>query len=198
MPLPPPAKLEAAIVRVGEGRGFLVDLGTAVAIITAAHCLPRLPPPHGASYTEERTYEDLVSEIDEPPSVTVECLFVNPVADLAVLVEPDGQTRLNEWEAYDRFVDDRPTFKVAVADEQVRPGWLFSKRNNWEPCGVSSPRGRSVQVTDAATSATAPGTSGSPILNEDGNAVGVITLGPQPNVSLARELPAWLAKELIK
>jgi hypothetical protein len=25
-------------------------------IITAGHCLPRLPPCHAASYTEERTY----------------------------------------------------------------------------------------------------------------------------------------------
>ena len=34
----------AAVITVGEGRGFLVKHRHEVLVITAAHCLPRIPP----------------------------------------------------------------------------------------------------------------------------------------------------------
>jgi hypothetical protein len=47
-----------------------------------------LPPPHGFSYTEERTYQDLLATLGEQPSVWCQCLFVDPIADIAVLGTP--------------------------------------------------------------------------------------------------------------
>jgi hypothetical protein len=54
-------KAKQAVITVGGGRGFVVegDLEQRY-IITAAHCLPWLPPSHGASYIEERTYQELL------------------------------------------------------------------------------------------------------------------------------------------
>ena len=60
-------------------------------IITAGHCLPKLPPSHAASYTEERTYAKLVGPVGGEPTVWAECVFVNPVDDLAVLAPLDNQ-----------------------------------------------------------------------------------------------------------
>lgn len=97
----------SSIVTVGDGRGFVVEASIVQLmhdfktrewrslkrsqsyIITAAHCLPHLPPCHGASYVQERTYPNLVGPLGEAPTVAVECLFVNPVADIAVLGKPD-------------------------------------------------------------------------------------------------------------
>ena len=90
------AEWTKAVLRVGDGRGY---------VITAGHRLPQLPPCHGASYTEERTYEALLGRIGEQPAVSAEIVFVDPVADLAVLAEPDGQQLDQESEAFNALID---------------------------------------------------------------------------------------------
>ena len=70
-------------------------------VITAAHCLPELPPPHRASYTKERTYADFLSPLGQEPTVWAECLFVDPVSDLAVFGSPDNQELSDEADAYE-------------------------------------------------------------------------------------------------
>src|SRR4051812_5465416 len=73
-----------AVVRVGDGRGFVVEAGGDRIIITAAHCLPNFPPCASFSYTEERTYADLVGKIGTTPTVWAECYFADPIGDIAV------------------------------------------------------------------------------------------------------------------
>jgi hypothetical protein len=50
-----------AVIRVGDGRGFIVAAGDERLIITAGHCLPGLPPYHGASCLYERTFDALLA-----------------------------------------------------------------------------------------------------------------------------------------
>jgi len=109
MNLPSPA----CVVRVGDGRGFICEyristeglprLRTARwrkflvrrVIMTAAHCLRNLPPAHPFSNTEERTFPKLISTLDgSRKDIWVECLYADPVADIAVLGQPDGQVGL--------------------------------------------------------------------------------------------------------
>jgi hypothetical protein len=45
--------------------------------------------------TEERTYRDLVGPLGRKKAVCAECLFVNPVADIALL-GPTGQSGLRQ------------------------------------------------------------------------------------------------------
>src|SRR5437867_2361147 len=95
-----------SVLKVGGGRGFVVNGDRDRLIITAAHCLPRFPPCHGLSYTEERTYAKLLGPLGrKKPTVWAECLFVDPVADIAVLGPPDGQELYDEWGAYERLVE---------------------------------------------------------------------------------------------
>src|SRR4026208_1891700 len=90
-----------AVITVGDGRGFVVEGSRGkLCVITAAHCLPELPPAHAASRTGERTYANLLGRIGESPAVYAECLFVDPVADIAVLGEPDAQELDKQYEAY--------------------------------------------------------------------------------------------------
>src|SRR5437868_5530405 len=112
-----PAKValaKDAIIKVGDGRGFVVEAHTRRErfVITAAHCLPHLPPAHAASYAEDRTYAKLLGPIGESPTVWAECVFVDPVADIAVLSAPDGQALFDECADYERLVDGRPALRV--------------------------------------------------------------------------------------
>lgn len=78
---------------------------------------------------------------------------------------------------------------------QSGAAWLLTLDGRWEPCVVDVGHGgRSLTVQDDRE-AIAPGTSGSPILTEDGRAVGIVSVrsernGP-PMVELRRQ--PWLA-----
>ena len=108
------------IVRVGGGRGFLVARRNHLGhderiIITAAHCLPKLPSPHPARYLEEETYGRLLGPLGSKRTVWTACMFVDPMADIAVLGSPDNQDLSDEAEAYDQLVDSVTPFVVADA-----------------------------------------------------------------------------------
>ena len=85
-----------AVIRVGDGRGFIVnDEGEARLgrdkriVITAAHCLPFVPPCDAYSVDECRAYEELLGPLGQELTVPwVECLFVDPIGDIAVLGYP--------------------------------------------------------------------------------------------------------------
>jgi hypothetical protein len=91
----------ACVVKVGGGRGFIIEQCIRVnrrrigklrlqpfvdrrLVVTAAHCLPHLPPADQGSHAYERTYKDLLSSLDgAKKNVWAECLFADPVADIA-------------------------------------------------------------------------------------------------------------------
>ena len=79
-------------MKVGDGRGFVVERHEYRFVITVSHCLPYLPPCHLAAYLEEKPYGGLLGPIDgDKPVICAECLFVDPVNDLAILGTPDDQ-----------------------------------------------------------------------------------------------------------
>jgi len=59
-----------AVISVGKGRGFIIETTLhnrfpVRLIVTAAHCLPHLPPALAIAGSEERTYAGLLSRLDE-------------------------------------------------------------------------------------------------------------------------------------
>jgi hypothetical protein len=209
-----------SVVRVGGGRGFVVEVEQCRVVITAAHCLPRLPPAHRGSYTEERTYEKLVGELGAKPSIWCECQFVDPVSDLAVLVSPDGQELWDEARAYDALADAAVPLALGsltfarrrivppvgtafygppVAESEV---WLLSLSGQWFSAQASS-YGRSLEINHAGQDIQ-PGMSGSPIITLNGTALGVVSTsmgGPGghrmgSNPLLSANLPAWMVRTI--
>lgn len=112
-----------SVVKVGGGRGFIVATRVNVPamksppctingitrpgrlipahpvehrlIVTAAHCLPKMPPRRPSFFTE-RTYKDLWGALDgtcdaSKNALWAECLFADPIGDVAILGPPDGQ-----------------------------------------------------------------------------------------------------------
>jgi hypothetical protein len=159
-----------AVLQVGHGRGFVVHGKHDRLVITAAHCLPELPPAHPASYNHERTWK-LLALLGEKPAVLTECLFVDPIVDVAVLGSPDNQQLFDEARAYDELVGSvrpfhigraRPRVDVLVLTLDSRWTKLTVERNGhwlWSGPGFE------------------PGMSGSPIVSLDGHAIGVVSTG---------------------
>ena len=120
--------LRRAVVKVGDGgRGFMVEINDPFlklrvpVIITAAHCLPHFPPALGLiSYTEERTYRALLGPLGGEQTVWAECLFADPIADIAVLGSPDGQELYDEARAYEELMASMTPFVIGDAPKQGR------------------------------------------------------------------------------
>jgi len=193
------AELTKAIVGVGKpgqgGRGFVVEIGRQRLIITAAHCLPALPPAHPGSYLEELTYQALLGPLGATPTVWAECLFADPVADIAVLGAPDNQELSAEADAYEAMVADVTPLVIADAPKRRRkrvqlpyggrfggPFWvdtpgrcsarLLSLDGKWLDCTVTRhPLALSIDQLELVVG----GMSGSPIVTTDGRAIGVIS-----------------------
>lgn len=170
-------------------------------IVTAAHCLPDQPPAAAIVGVEEKTYPDLIGASgDDVPSIMAECLFVDPVSDLAILGEPDYQLWSEASEAYLQLVEQR--YPLTVATNPIKGdvrGWLLSLDGRWNPCIVKC--NHNLWITEARQGIIG-GMSGSPILLDDGHVIGVLCSssgtsgtmhcegGPQPRLSHC--LPGWL------
>lgn len=210
------------VLKVGDGRGFLVKYRVSIpplalpalkglrtmqfteqrVVVTAAHCLPRLPPAHAAAYTEERTHENLLGRLNDVHGrVCAQCLFADPVADIAVLGGPDEQERGVQAEAYQQLTEQPPA--LGIAEARSGPGWVLSLDGCWTRITIQllpTVRGSLLSIDKSE-----PGMSGSPILNDVGRAVGVVVVGPE-RVSkgvrmneetwhqpiLSQNLPGWL------
>jgi hypothetical protein len=179
---------------------------------------------HGASHTHERTYADILGPLSGARTVYAECLFIDPIADLAVLGTPDYEAFSDEAEAYERLVDaaaplrvgdlrlTRPpivrqstalvdgktvTFEIDPLLEPPRwegSGWLISLRGRWFRCDVTA-HNRALTISNPEQR-IAGGMSGSPILTDEGRAIGVVTLDTGPDPFLVRSLPGWALDEL--
>ncbi len=190
---------KSAVVKVGDGRGFVAHGGY---VITAAHCLPFFPPCHGASHTEERTYKELLGPLGQQPEIWAECLFADPIGDIAVLGRPDNQALPEQFFAYEKWVYGVGFLPIADAP-QNGPAWLLSLDAPWYQCTVQQ-IGNMLWLSNAAEEIRG-GMSGSPIITDNGSAIGIVCIsssagmghnGGGPNPRLTHNLPGWLLREL--
>src|SRR6516162_457012 len=82
--------LATGVMTAGSGRGFVVEGAGERLVITAAHCLPFLPPAQSFFGPKERTYGPLLASLGDAPRACAVCRFVDPIADIAVLGSPDN------------------------------------------------------------------------------------------------------------
>ena len=79
---------------------------------------------------------------------------------------------------------------VGATGSQVRrecPAFLLSLSNEWFPCKVEHYPNSALSILDAAYGIE-PGMSGSPIIAEDGTAIGIVCIGSsKPTGDLATE-----------
>jgi hypothetical protein len=172
-------------------------------VITAGHCLPHLPQSAPFLGADDLTYPRLLGRLRAKRTpVWAECAFVDPVADLAVLDSPDNQDLFEEAEAWKKLVGSRPVLPIGdvelVHDRHVFPpwtkigAWLLSLDGHWRRCDLGA-NYRGLWIEDdqgQGRRITEPGMSGSPIVDDDGNAIGVLCSN-RDQAFLARQLPRW-------
>ena len=186
-----------SVVTVGHGRGFVVECGHDRAVITAAHCLPSFPPCRPDSYRRERTYGRLLSALGAKPTVWAECLFADPIADIAVLGTPDGQELYSQAEAYEQLVGGVTPLSIAHAPKQscqpVQFGDLeierrtsgggsalvLSLEGEWIKCSVTR---NTAWLSLEPQKFIRSGMSGSPIILANGRAIGLVSVSQQSPV----------------
>ena len=207
-----------SVVNVGGGRGFVVKHGHQRFVLTAAHCLPRdrngrvkLPPPLLFSSLQERTYPRWLGPLGTKRAkltVWAECVFVDPVADIAVLGAPDNEvTGYDEdvRQAYEDLVAGAKPLAIADAPKMGRerviggsfenrtPGkgfaFVLSLDGEWRKCAVTRP-GRPGRLVVEDEGLIEGGMSGSPIVSMDGKAIGLVSTDEVHPV-LRDNLPAW-------
>jgi hypothetical protein len=118
-------KARASVITVNAGRGFVVQYTFDRLVVTAAHCLPWLPPCGGALDLGDLTYRAVLAPLGSQPTVWAECLFADPVADVAVLGSPDDQEFFKEAQAYEELVKSVTPIAIAVAPSEGE-AWLLS------------------------------------------------------------------------
>jgi hypothetical protein len=197
-------KAKAAVLRVGGGRGFVVEGQTRRWVITAAHCLPKFPPCEGLSTLEDRTYERFLGWLGQEQEVWAECLFADPVGDVALLGPPDPAELHEQYVAYEALMEAAIPLPVTdMLPEKERPAWVLSLDGCWWPV-VAQYFNHGPLVLSNTAEDIKGGMSGSPIVADDGSAIGLVSVssddrsryayctGPR----LCGNLPGWLLREL--
>jgi hypothetical protein len=198
----------SAVVQLGHGRGFILLVGERRYVIAAAHCIfDKLPEPMPARDTHEVTHKNLIGPLGGKRNVTAQCVFLDPIADIAVFGTPDTQDRYKEARAYEELTGEA-AFKIGKLPHQKSArkwpppsseAYMLSLDGEWFPCRVMCP-GDSLWFEQAAQPVIG-GMSGSPIVLPDGSAVGVVSTSESshsggreggPNPMLAANLPGWL------
>jgi hypothetical protein len=198
-----------AVIRVGGGRGFIASAGGERKIVTAAHCLPfdRLPTPHLSNSVCELTFRRIIGRLTAKRlTIWGELCAYSLTDDFAVLSEPDGECGEKHCMRYENFTQQ--AMPIGQSPDAVAPhlwltqagspAWTLSLTGEWQKCIVYN-GGRFLTLD--ADAKIESGMSGSPIINEKGAAVGVIStgssgVGENHHPSLSDCLPPWLMRKL--
>src|SRR5205814_1247475 len=169
--------LESGVITVGHGRGFVVESAGERLVITAAHCLPSVPPAGPSFGLEARTYGPLLARRGEEPRAWAVCRFVDPIADIAVLGSPDNP----HADDYKALMGTATALSFGDAVRRPANFWaparLLSLDGRWFSCTIRH-YGGPLGVTHAAERVHG-GMSGSPIVADAGPASAV----PRPPTS---------------
>jgi hypothetical protein len=205
--------MKEMLLRVGDGRGFVVEERRGLClypkrlVVTAAHCLPVIPQAPGFRRDWGETLRDLLGPPERNrPKVWAECLFADPIADIAVLGSPDDQALYEQAEAYEALVGSVVPIKIGgpFPWETPTPITLISLDGR-SITGKAQHLGGRLWI-DETSEPIVGGMSGSPILDQDGAAIGIVSQssgGPdleqhQKGMSprLLAHLPGWLLVNL--
>jgi len=193
--------LTAGVITAGSGRGFVVEHAGERFVITAAHCLPFLPPAQSFFGPKERTYGPVLAPLGDEPRAWAVCRFVDPIADIAVLGSP-GSPHADEYKA---LMQSASALSIGGSLRNPVNFWVPARllsldSRSWFSCTVRH-FGGPLWITHAAERVLG-GMSGSPIVAEAGTAIGVVCATTSPregglNARLSHNLPGWLLRDTL-
>jgi hypothetical protein len=181
------------VIRAGDARGFVVEGRRGRVVITTAYCLPRLPahPEPSSDDGSGPSYMPLLGPLGGELGAPSICIFMDLVADVAVLAAPDGRRFPEAVDAYAAFVmsvEPLPIARSEVARPEPAPAGVLSLDGQWIEVTVSR-NGPWLRVEDEGV--IKDGMWGSPIVNLKGEAIGLVSTGGL-NPVLTEALPRRL------
>jgi S1-C subfamily serine protease len=112
---------------------------------------------------------------------TASVLAVEPVSDIAVLGCPDGQEFSEKEAAFDELCRSITPVKLLQHAPEIDkrfPVWIRTHLKTWV-AGTATYYGSNSTFSYETDSLILPGTSGGPIVNHEGDLVGVVSHGPE-------------------
>jgi hypothetical protein len=191
------------VVKVGNGgRGFVVNAGDDRYIITAAHCVPPegIPTPHLSNSVPDLTFPNIIGALGGRQTIWGELCVYSLADDIAAFRAPDGQALYDECGRYEKFTDTATLIgrapKARTPQDIGTPAYMLSLNGRWQRCAVHN-SGRFLFLPERDSARVKGGMSGSPILDENGAAIGLFsTSDGGPGLSAC--LPPWLLRKLQK
>ena len=145
-------------------------------------------PPLRMSGTEEAIFENWVGPLDGERSIWVECSFADPIADVALLREPDHQLIAEQCLQFRKFASKIEPLQFGL--DKPSSVWVLELSGEWREASGISVDGNSIWGDPRGDFTFEGGMSGSPILDGAGKAVGFVsTDGSCPR--LPHTLPRW-------
>ena len=152
--------------------GSVVEGAGGRLVITAAHCLPFLPPAQSFFEPKEHIYGPLLAHLGDEPRAWAVCRFVDPIADIAVL----GSAGHPHADQYKALMETATALSIGGTLRHPVNFWvparLLSLDGRWFSCTIRH-FGGPLWITHAAERVHG-GMSGSPIVAEAGTAIGVV------------------------
>jgi len=193
-----------AVVRVGEGRGFIVEhrvelprfqgrrmIDVSRLVVTATHCLPFNPNIINKYY--ELPCPNLLGSLDgSVRNVWAQCIFADSVSDIAVLDSPYNQSFPEQSEAYEELTGAVSPLQIAPAPQKGH-AWLLMLNGTWRRFPFERTFGGRMFINDQ--NQIKGGMSGSPIISDGMRVIAVVSGGSNGEAMepcLTRDLPVWL------
>lgn len=178
------------------GQGVLVNGNF---IITAAHCV-NFSLDTGMMMQDINPQKIITSSGTE---IMVNILAVEPVSDIAVLGIIDAQEFPEEAGKFEKFCNlTRPVefFRKDFDLFVEYPAHIYTHLGEWVSCTVERTFPTANKLVINPEKAIQPGTSGSPVVNDAGELIGVVSFGAKDGTIpfLRSSLPVYLYKAMQK
>ena len=196
-------RVEKATVRFPKrgGQGVVVP-GSLV--LTAAHCIEW--DLDGEMTLNENIFLEKIN--CDGRQIFAGIVVVEPVLDIAVLGEPYGHTFYEESNDYIDTLELIEPIEIRTKDlerYQAIHAFIFTHKRTWLEVAVQRSGNDGAPALVITGAPIEPGTSGSPVIDEEGRLIGVVSSCgtadpffhgkiPRPNIAL----PVWVVDRILK
>lgn len=197
-----------AVVRVGDGRGFVIAGKQSRFVITARHCLRDFPVSQPGYDAGKNTCSNLLGALGTAKTVAARCVFADSINDLAILGPPCFGLFPEGYRRFVELTERMFPFVIEAPQTACFSCFALSSEQRWFGARAQvdvTEDGSAVWLFRPMAAITAE-MIGSPILASNGSAIGLMSSNlllnfdledeGAPNPILTAHFPAWFLAEM--